>query len=144
MAMGTHKLSYICACYRVLTCCAYNCSGAAPDIIDALGKQPWRMVCGSVVFGLQLAEWDAPELRTTPEQLANIMRAVIRQSTSPLVTFAWMCSEQQHFEFMPIMRSVLNCGAETVIYSYPDAYQPPGTFYGNSYVFFIYYQSLNS
>ena len=90
------------------------------------------MVCGSVVFGLGLAEWDTEEARTTPAQLVDIMKAVIKQSTSPLVTFAWLCSEQQYLEFMPVVRSTCNCGADTMIFAYPDAYQIPGRFYSNA------------
>ena len=104
----------------------------APDVIEALGKQPWRFVCGSVVFGLGLADWDTDENKTTPTQLSNIMRTVIEQSTSPLVTFAWLCSDQQYLEFMPVVKSTCNCGADYFMCIYNDAYQVPGTFYANA------------
>ena len=90
------------------------------------------MVCGSVVFGLELAEWDAKDAKTTPAQLSKIMTSVIRHSTSPLITFAWLCSEAQFIEFMPVVREICNCGAEAVIFAYPEANQTPGLFYANA------------
>ena len=90
------------------------------------------MVCGSVVFGLGLADWDTEEAKTTPTQLVQIMKSVIQQSTSPLITFAWLCSEQQYLEFMPVVRDTCNGGADVMIFSYPDAYQVPGTFLVNA------------
>ena len=101
-------------------------------MIDALGSQPWRMVLGSVVFGLNLAEWDEPDKRTSKDQIISIMQAVIRQSTSQLITFAWLCSESQFLEFLPAIRSVANCGAEAFYAAYPDAHQPSGLFYANA------------
>ena len=115
----------------ILVCVLFKL-GAAPAMIDALGPQPWRMVLGSVVFGLSLAEWDHPENRTTKEQLISIMQAVIRQSTSQLITFAWLCSEAQFLEFLPAVRSFANCGAEAFYAAYPEAHQQSGLFYSNA------------